>query len=111
MTNTACTAPAAAGVADELPVAIRGAFLFRYSMYAWAIPSAALCATCGSGSENETTRRLVSTGMLIDKPRCNSSSERNSNSDAIDSTAPDDAIPFSVPITKGCRALPVDDAG
>ena len=47
----------------------------------------------------------------MDNPRSNLSSGMSKDCDAIASTAPDDAIPFSVPMTKGCKAMPADDAG
>ena len=49
--------------------------------------------------------------MVIDNPRSNLSSEMSNDCDAMASTAPDDAIPFSVPMTKGCKAMPADEAG
>src|ERR1700687_5276744 len=48
--------------------------------------------------------------MLIAKPRRNRLSGMSNDCDAIESTAPDEATPFSVPRMKGV-ALPADDGG
>src|ERR1700674_47024 len=48
--------------------------------------------------------------MLIAKPRRNRLSGMSNDCDAIESTAPDEATPFSVPRMKGV-ALPADAGG
>jgi len=72
--------------------------------------SAARWASRGFVSENAIWSRLVSTGTLTDNPDCSADWERSTDLVAIDSTACDEMIPFSVAMITGCWLLALADS-